>query len=253
MTDILVITATLGARDSLKRTVSSVAEHGGQRVKHIITCPRKEINNLKTVFPHLEIVAEPENKKGIYPALNSAIKRFATKYKYVTYINDDDYWLPGFKKLITTMDENEQLDAVYAKTLFVNENNNKIGEQTSSPRYKSFKVLLKKKIVLFTQQATLIKSELFYKIGGFDESYKLIADSKFWVKAIDLNATFSYVNCLAAAYTIQQDQLSSNKTTQNKEYIRLFQEKQFNKIDEYEIMSESALFRLRNLLNYIKR
>ena len=161
MTDILVITATLGVRDSLKRTVSSVAEQGGQRVKHIITCPRKEINNLKTVFPHLEVVAEPENKKGIYPALNSAIKRFATKYKYVTYINDDDYWLPGFKKLITTMDENEQLDAVYAKTLFVNENNNKIGEQTSSPRYKSFKVLLKKKIVLFHQQANLMQRVIF--------------------------------------------------------------------------------------------
>lgn len=251
--DTLVITATLGSRDSLKRTIKSVKENGEGRVKHILTCPRNKSKNLKNKYPLLEVISELEGVNGIYPALNNVISRYAKDYKYVTFINDDDYWLPGFKKLFLTLDENQELEAVYGRTLFVSETNKIIREQTSSSKYKSFKALLARRIVLFTQQATLIKSELFYKVGGFDENYKLIADSKFWAEAIDLKTKFCYINTLAAAYTLQENQLSSDKETQNKEYVKLLKEELFDSVSLFDIIFENLVFRLSNIRIYLKR
>jgi GT2 family glycosyltransferase len=251
--DTLVVTATLGSRPTLERTIKSVKENGGSRVKHILTCPKSKLKVIKEKYPFLEVVPEPEKKKGIYSALNNVINKYALNYKYVTFINDDDYWLPEFKNLFIAIDENQEIEVVYGRTLFVSENNKIIGEQTSSHRYKSFKILLTKKIVLFTQQATLIKSELFYKVGGFDEAYKLIADSKFWVEAIDLNAKFCYIDTIAAAYTIQEGQLSSDKETQNNEYNKLLNEKTFNSISLFNIAYSSIIFRLSNTRIYFKR
>ncbi|MDN3664918.1 glycosyltransferase [Algibacter miyuki] len=251
--DTLVITATLGSRETLDRTIKSVISYGGNRVKHILTCPKSKIDGLSKKYPFLEIIPEPEGRKGIYSALNNAIGKYAKNYKYVTFINDDDYWLPDFKKLFSAMDNDEDLDAVYGRTMFMSEEDTIIGEQTSSSRYKAFKALLSKKIVLFTQQSTLIKSELFYIIGGFDESYKLIADSKFWVEAIDLNTKFKYVNVLAAAYTLQAGQLSSDKETQGAEYIKLLNESNFKSVGFSDIVIESFLFRMANISIYLKR
>ena len=251
--DTLVITATLGSRNSIDRTIESVRENGGDRVKHILTCPEAKIKNLRTKYPLIEIVPEPKGKKGIYSALNNAIKKHAKSYRYVTFINDDDYWLPEFKRLFSALDNDKNLDVVYGRTLFITEDNSILGEQTSSPRYKAFKALLVKKIVLFTQQSTLIKSKLFYDVGGFDESYKLIADTKFWLEAIDLKARFKYVNVLAAAYTIQEGQLSSDKETQNFEYSRLLNEESFNSVSFIDAAIESLIFRLSNISRYLKR
>ncbi|SDG47489.1 glycosyltransferase [Psychroflexus sediminis] len=251
--DTLVITATLGTRNSLPKTIKSVRENGGNRVHHVLTCPKSKLKALKARYPLLDVVEEPKEKKGIYTALNSVIKKYAKDYKYVTFINDDDYWLSGFKLLFLALDKNQKLDAVYGRTLFVSESNKIIREQASSFRYKAFKALLSKRIVLFTQQATLIKSELFYEIGGFDENYKLIADSKFWAEAIDSGAQFSFIDTLAAAYTLQEGQLSSDKKTQNFEYNKLLKEKMFSKISLPVIVFESIIFRIHNIPVYLKR
>jgi hypothetical protein len=249
--DTLVVTATLGDRESLKRTVNSVKEIGGERVKHVIICPLKNCKSVEKIFPDLEIIPEPENCNGIYPALNYGLKKYANDYKYLTYINDDDYWLPNYKDLFSILDKAQNVDVAYGKTDYVNEKNIVIGEQTSSSRYKAFKVLLSQNIVLFTQQATLMKSDLFIKLGGYDESFKLIADSKFWVEAIDSNAKFEYTNTCCAAYTIQEGQLSSNKELQSKEHIRLFENiEKANVLDRY---IEKYIFRFLNLNIYIKR
>lgn len=249
--DTLVVTATLGDRSSLKRTIDSVKENGGERVKHILICPKDRKEELKSQYK-IDIIQEPEDTKGIYGALNYAIKKHAKEYKYVTFINDDDYWLSGFEELFNILDKHDDIDIVYGRTLFVNENNKILGEQTCSRRYKSFKSLLTQKIVLFTQQATLMKSKVFIDLGGFDESYKLIADTKFWITAIDTEAKIHYKNTLAAAYTIQEGQLSSDKTTQEKERKRLLDEKMFDSVSFASGVFEKLLFRLTNSYIYIK-
>ena len=248
---ILVITATLGTRTSLARTIASVQNIGGKDVKHVIVCPEKSIPTVREKYANIECLAERPDKKGIYAALNHGFHTYGHNYDYLTFINDDDYWLPNYRKIIDMMLTNTELDMVYARTCYVNEQFIPIGEQTGSPQLKDFLPLLKKRIILLTQQATLIKSSLYFRIGGFDESYKLAADTKFWAEISLLNdLKFKYLNKICAAYMIQPGQLSSDHDTQETEHKRILVEltaPQKNRL------IASLRFRLNNLPIYIKR
>jgi len=249
--DTLVCTATLGNRNTLCRTINSVKEIGGSRIKHIITAPKEQLENLRKFYPDMEITPEPEKTKGIYSALNKVINAYAKDFKYVTYINDDDYWLPDFTKLFEIMDKKSDIDGVYGRTVFFSDSNKLLKIGTSSPRYFAYKTLFTQKIILFTQQATLIRSELFYKLNGFDENYKLVSDTKFWIQAIDIRAKFYYVNAECAAYTIQEKQLSADKITQNFEHHKLLQEKMFLTKKGCSFF-EVLFFRIYNINVYLK-
>lgn len=249
----LVITPTLGDRESLSRTVESVEMIGKDRVDHILTCPQSKVEDLKKRFPSLKIIPEPENFKGIYGALNNVINKYFKDYKYFTYINDDDYWLQGFQNLISLLDKNSNIDAVYGRVNYYNEQGFCIGSQTSSKRYKSFKILLKSKIILFTQQTTLIRTSIFEYGYRFDDSYKLVADTKFWINLIDSGFKFHYLNQIVAAYTLQNNQLSSDKVIQNSEHVRLLNEFKGKNFSKIEVYYEKILFRLTNLKIYLFR
>jgi len=249
--DALIVTATLGNRDTIARTIQSVKNIGGYRVRHIIITPIANFESLKVKYPDSEIILEPSSCRGIYQSLNYVFNKFGKKYQILGFINDDDYWLPEFAKCFKVMDTYTETDVVYGKVIFVNENNKIIGEQTSSPRFKAFGALLTKQVILFTQQATLIRSELFFKLKGFDESYKLIADSDFWLEAIKSNAKFHFLNLHCAAYMIQSNQLSSNKSLQKSEREILLQ-----KVDSkgyVNVLYEYLLFRAYNFPIYLKR
>ncbi|MCH5310456.1 MAG: hypothetical protein J1E57_00595 [Prevotella sp.] len=248
---ILVITATLGNRESIAKTIASVKCIGKDDVKHIIVCPEKCIATIKEKYDNIECLAERTDKHGIYAALNHGFETYGHDYEYMTFINDDDYWLPSYRKLIDTMLADNTLDMVYARTCYVDDQFVKIGEQTSSPQLRQFTTLLKEKIILLTQQATLIKSSLYFRIGGFDESYKLIADTKFWALVSLLSdIRFKYINVVCAAYMIQQGQLSSDHTTQSIEHERLLSEIRYSQKSSF---WHVVRFRFYNLPIYIKR
>ena len=222
---ILVITATMGNRETLARTIQSVKSVGGPDVRHVIVCPEKVIPTIRQKYGDIECLAERADKRGIYAALNHGFEMYGHDYPYLTFINDDDYWLPTYRKLIDMMLADDSLDMVYGRTRFVDEHGKKIGSQTSWGHFKAFGGLLKRfQIVLLTQQATLIKSNLYFLIGGFDESYKLVADSKFWTQASLLDINVRYVNKEVAGYTIQDGQLSSDHELQGTEHRRMFDE-----------------------------
>lgn len=246
---ILVITATLGDRDTLQRTVDSVRSIGGNDVKHIIIAPKEKIPIIRDKYDNITCIPEPEGKNGIYPALNYAFQTYGRDYRYLTFINDDDYWLPNFRRLINVILSGDTIDLVYGRTAYINQNDIKIGSQTSSGRLHSFISLLQKGIALFTQQATIIKSDLYFQIGGFDEHYKLVADSKFWAQVSLLNIKFKYLNCECAAYMFQDGQLSSDRETQKKEHERLL--KEFENVKARKV--DLFFFRMANIQIYIKR
>lgn len=246
---ILVITATLGDRESLRTTIESVRAVGGERVKHVLVCPEERIARIKEKYGDIECLAEPAGRRGIYAALNHGFRTYGEEFDYMTFINDDDHWLPDYAKLIDVITSDKSLDLVYGRTIYVNSDGVKIGSQTSYGNFKAFAPLLHRGIILLTQQATIIRSSLYFRIGGFDESYKLVADTKFWVEASLLDIKYKYVNRECAAYMIQSGQLSSDKTTQGREHERLMTE--FPSLKE--LPSEVIRFRLANVVIYLKR
>ena len=248
---ILVITATLGDRITLKKTVDSVKSISGNRIDHILIAPLSKVESLQLKFPDLKILPEPENYKGIYPALNYGLLKFAKDYEYLTFINDDDFWLKDYQKLIDILDTQNDVDVVYGKVIYFNNEGSPIFKQASSYRYKAFTKLLAHDVVLFTQQATLMRSSVFIKLKGFDDSYKLVGDSDFWIRAIRSNYNFKFVNSFCAGYMIQEWQLTSDRNQSQKEHEILNNRYSINK--SIASRFELILYRLLNAPLYATR
>lgn len=251
MKQILVVTATLGNRETLQRTVDSVRNIGGDYVKHVIVCPEREIETLRLKFgDDIEYLPELKDKRGIYAALNHGLRTFGHDYPYMTFINDDDYWLPSFKYLIEVIQKG--YDFVYGKVDYIMEDQDgEIRPMACTGQFKDFIPLLIRNIVLFTQQATLIKSDLFFKLGGFSEKYKLVSDTKFWADLSLMDINFRYISKSCAAYTIQDGQLSSDGNTQEKEMNDLISS--YSHISMFRVLGAMLKYRIYNIPVYIKR
>ncbi len=248
MKDILVVTPTLGNRPTLKNTVDAVRTIGADRIHHIIVAPAAKFDAVRAIVGNdIQLEPEPDGCHGIYPALNHVFNKFGHDYKYLTFINDDDYWLPSFSKLIAAADGN--LDFVYGKVCYGIDDDTL--SMACSSRFRDFIPLLFSNIILFTQQSTLLKSELFFQIGGFDESFKLAADSLFWARLSKLPLRYKYVPLPCAMYTIQAGQLSSDGDTSKKEHARLFS--MLDRPSRFRIAIAKFLFRLANAGVYLKR
>lgn len=249
--EVLVVTATLGKRESLQKTVESVARIGGDRVKHVIVCPEYKIAYIKERYPEIECVAEDSGKRGIYAALNKVFNTYGKDFDYLTFINDDDYWLPNYELLIDSI-VNKDLDLVYGKVEYVIEKRGGVKRNMAcSSRFYDFIPLLYNNIVLFTQQSTIIKSSLYFEMGGFDETYKLVSDSKFWAELSLKKIRYQYIPKVCAAYTIQEGQLSSASDLQKRETIDMLSK--LSKPTAVEIKLALLMFRISNLPIYIKR
>lgn len=247
---ILVITPTLGNRNTLAKTIESVRTIGGSLVKHIIVAPERQIPFIKETFGDIECLPEQEGKKGIYAALNHGFKTYGRDYDYLTFINDDDYWLPDFKLLINTIEEG--YDFVYGKVNYILENKNGVFKPMAcSNQFKDFIPLLHSKVVLFTQQATLIKSKLYFQLGGFSEEFKLVSDTKFWGDLSLLDIKYKYIPKPCAAYVIQEGQLSSNKELQRREKNIMIQS--FPRVSRSKKYIALLRFRFNNLFVYVQR
>jgi len=250
--DTLIVTATLGDRSSIDKTIESVKRFGGKRVKHVLISPAKNFDTLNANYPDLTILIEPSDCTGLYGALNYAFHLLGKNFTYWGFINDDDFWLPGYSKLFEVLDSSPELDAVYGRVHYTDINSNFIGEQTCSSQFLEFGALLKSNIILFTQQAVLARIRLFNNLGGFDENYRLVADTKFWLMALKSGSKFKYINEICAGYSIHENQLSANKLLQRSEHLHLLKT-EVPADSSINIWFQKWYFRIVNLPVYCKR
>lgn len=247
--DTVIVTPTLGDRPSLARTVETVAAIGGDRVKHVLVCPQSCTDKLQQQFPKCQVLSEPE-KTGVYGAVNYGLRSSIDGCQYLSYINDDDYWLPSYKNLFSMLDRNTDIDLAYGRVIYVDEKDKLIFESTSSGDYKSFKSLIGRDVVLFTQQAVLMRSKVFETLNGFDETYRLVADTEFWIRAIESTFKMAFYDATCAAYMIQSGQLSGDLQLSYKETQRIKDNHQIE--DDWRALVSLLRFRIRNVPAYFR-
>ena len=247
--DTVIVTPTLGDRPSLARTVETIASIGGDRVTHVLVCPQSCADKLQLQFPKCQVLCEPK-KTGVYGAVNYGLRNSIGGCQYLSYINDDDYWLPSYKNLFSILDRSPNIDLAYGRVNYVDEKDKLIFESTSSGNYKSFKSLIGRDVVLFTQQAVLMRSNVFEALNGFDESYRLVADTEFWIRAVESTFKMAFHDATCAAYMIQSGQLSGDLQLSSKETQRI---KETHKItDDWRALASLIRFRIRNVPTYFR-
>jgi len=248
---ILILTPSLGKRSTLARTIQTVKEIGKDKIKHIVITPQDKILELQNQYPNTEFVAETGRTKGIYPQLNDIFFKYGKNYDWLGWINDDDWWLQDFDKLISAVDKNFDLDMVYGCTNYANNNGLLLTKFTTCRWFSFCQALSQEKLTMIPQQSVLFSSSIFFKVGGFSENYKYISDVKFWIDLSSMKLRYRYINAACAAYTIGNDRLSSDSNSVLKEWAQLLKEyKRRNKL--YCIFAK-LLFRVVNSPTYIRR
>lgn len=204
----MIVTPTLGERESLVDTIKSVRVMGVQ--SHVCVCPEKNVEKVREICGSGFCVKSEIRKGGVYAAVNEVLLGDRPQSKWVGYLNDDDYWLPGMKILLNRS-EVSSADIIYGRVEFVDWRGKHIAFSTGTGFYRLFPYLASYGVYIFTQQAVLIKRSLFTHLGGFDEQYKIQADNDFWIRAIKAGARCEYVDGVCAAYRVHENQLTAGR------------------------------------------
>jgi hypothetical protein len=208
---LLVVTPTLGSRPSIRKTILSVAYVGGGNVTHVLSGPKPRLQKYLAEFPWIQI-HDDGGSLGVYDSLNSVLSSSKySDYDYFAYINDDDFWLPGFASLICAISVDSSLDLVYGRVVFLaNSRKPTIRLGAYTPRFLDCAVLFRSGIPAFTQQSLIVRTSLLVENGLFDTARPLTADSLMWLNLLRLNIKTSSFNVYSSVYDLRGQRLSTN-------------------------------------------
>ena len=172
-----------------------------------------------------KIVSEPD--KGMYEALNKGIHLASGDIIGLVHSDDFLYAPNTISKIVTTF-QNTNADFVYGNGLFVDpEKTNKVIRNWKSGKYSKWKV---KHGWLPLHTTCYIKRSCINKLGLYDESYKIAADSDFLVRYLyEASLKVYYLN--EYIVRMRMGGLSTNKKRRKKmweEDIRMYKSHGFN-------------------------
>lgn len=193
---ISVITVNLNNKEGLEKTVNSVINQTSHDYELIIIdggSTDGSLEIIKKYEKHLYYWVS-EKDKGIYHAMNKGISVARGEYCY--FLNSGDY-LINKEVFDDILNLEINADIVSGNVLKIRKNGK---HRTIRPHDKP--TLHRLCIHSLPHQATLIKRELFDEIGLYNESYRIVSDFDFFLKAIviskksymKIDINFSYFN-----------------------------------------------------------
>lgn len=244
-----IITINYNNLSGLRKTVESVFAQTNRDFEYIIidgastdgskeyldTIKAKDASgNLQTYkFTNLQVVSEPDT--GIYNAMNKGIR--VSHGDYLLMLNSGDY-LVDSNVIAHILPELDGTDIIQGNTIV--ERNGKLFIHRGYGH--SDLSFIEIQHGDFPHQATFTQRSVFERYGYFDESYKLIADTIFFLKALGYgDATFKYVD-LHIAYFAPGGVSDTQKGLQDMERKRMETEllsprlRHLCQVEEYKIV-----------------
>ena len=210
MIKLSIITINYNNKAGLQKTIDSVITQTFKDFEWIIidgdsTDGSKEL--IEQYSQHITYwVSEPDN--GIYHAMNKGI--LFAQGEYLLFLNSGD-WLIGTNIVEQAFPFMNNVDFVYGALQMVNKDGNiriwdiPIDSVTGELFLNS----------TMPHPATFIKKEKLLQYGGYDESYKIAADWKFFMDAILFgNSSFKKMPFVVSVFS--EDGISSTQVTQVK-------------------------------------
>lgn len=193
---VTVITATDNIikndrKASFLQAVKSVKKQKYPNVEHLIIDNASKDGSIKLFEKcNLKYISEPD--KGIFEAFNKGVK--LAKGKYIIFLNSDDFYhnMYGLANCVETL-ENSKADFCFSEC------NIMIDSGYKGPWipeiYKTFRQMP------VCHQTVMCKKSLLEKFP-FDESYKIIADYKWFMTLILNKIPYAQVNCNFVNYRL---------------------------------------------------
>ncbi len=206
---ISIITITKNNASGLLKTIESVISQTFRNIEYIIVDGQSNDETssiLKNLSPEIRFISEPDS--GIYNAMNKGVN-IATG-DYIMFLNSGDHFVAYFSlQFWTSKMINKPARIYFARILWHSFENNDIS--VSNHDY------LKYTWQLFDDNyphpATLYNKDVFTQIGLFDESYKIMGDYEFNLRALLLNRiSFCYTEIITTSF--YANGLSVNKSSE---------------------------------------
>jgi len=187
-----VIIPAYNASAYIRETLASVAIQGLVLAKIIIVNDGSNDNTSEVVtqfvteHPSLQIQIINQANAGLSAARNAGIR--ASTAPFIALLDADDVWVADkLNKQLTVFNQssNDRLGLVYCGYSLINQNStplpSSIGVIKPKLRGEASKKLLTGNFISGSGSAVLIKSEVFQKVGLFDESLRAGEDWDMWL------------------------------------------------------------------------
>lgn len=190
---------------------------------------------------------EPGN---MYSAINVGLREANTPW--VTYINADDIiYAQTLAERLNGIPES--IDISYGPVDFI-DTDSRFLRSWRPAREKALLPLYRAGYSAMLQQGTIIRRELFEKLGGFSTKYRYVADADFWFRALEAGARFHCdKSTTVAAFRLHPRQITQDKKAEMQaEHLAMVCNhggQQSSLSTQFEFMR----WRLRNTGSYVER
>lgn len=217
---ITVITVNLNNAVGLKRTIESVIQQKNfSAIEYLVIDGGSSDGSVNVIKEFSDYIAYwvSEKDKGIYDAMNKAIK--ISSGEYLNFLNSGDHYSSSLS-LQKLLENSNNKDIIYSNINVVEKDTIWIKKY---PKTLDFNYL---KEDTLPHPGSLIKKKLFNKIGLYDTNLKVVADWKFFILSIIKHkASYTYLDKETVHFYL--DGISSdpkNKVLINSEFQKTLQE-----------------------------
>lgn len=181
---ITVITVSYNSAGTIADTVCSVANQTHPDVEHLVIDGRSTDGTVQVVeahrHPNLVLSSEPD--KGIYDAMNKGLSRATGDV--IGFLNADDFYadVDALARVAKAFEEDPRVDACYGDLLYVTEDNQSV------VRYWKSRPFVPGSFARGWSPAHptfYIRRSALERLGGFDLSYRLAADTELMMRYLE--------------------------------------------------------------------
>lgn len=267
-----IITINYNNAIGLKKTLDSVASQLYTNFEHIIVDGASTDGSVDIIYEYEQSLNSnysplasrlkwiSEKDTGIYNAMNKGVRM--AQGEYTLMLNSGDYLVDEkvIENVIPLLDGTDIIQGNIIEDLGINKYRNR-GYGRSDIDF--FDVMRG----FFLHQAAFCRRDLFDRYGSFDESYKIIGDTKFFMSCLMQDAKFRYVDLDITNYDISGISADTtgpwadlkwkeNRRMREELYsqrINIFFEKNEKKIRFYDDLHRYKwIWKMVMVLNYIK-
>ena len=205
---ITIITASYNSRDYIEGALKSIAIQTYKNIEHLVIDAASTDDTIEIVKKYSTTKWMSESDQGIYDALNKGFTQ--ADGDIFSWLDSDNYYASSsvLERVANTFIEKPATQVVITNSylLYPEHNNEKELIDNGIPTYEK----LLNKGNQFIPESVFFKRELFEKVGGFNLSYRLLADYDLWIRIFKLNPKVVKLSVVSAIYIVRNDALLRN-------------------------------------------
>ncbi|MCP4914945.1 MAG: glycosyltransferase [Oligoflexia bacterium] len=206
---ISIIIPTFNREKTIKRAINSVVAqtHSDWELIIIDDGSTDETKNIVDSFSDDRIQYFYIENSGVSKARNFGIAK--TRSDWIALLDSDDEWLP--KKLeeqIKEIEKNPESAIIHTEEIWIR-NGKRVNQKKIHQKYGGYIFDKCIPLCVISPSSSLIKKDILYEVGNFDESFTVCEDYDLWLKICSLYSVSFIETPLINKYGGHEDQLSA--------------------------------------------